>query len=104
MNELINQLKQYAELRIDLFRLSTAEITIKAASSSFTNLILGVLLMSTLLMAELALGLYLGKYFGDLSTGFICITGCNFLIFIFALLLKKSLTHSIQDGLSKFFK
>jgi hypothetical protein len=104
MNELLNQLKQYAELRLELFKLSTAESIIKAASSTATQLLLGVFLLSAVMMAELALGLYLGRLSGNWSTGFLWISGGNFGLFLIAYFFRRPLTHSIQDGLSKFIK
>ena len=104
MNELINQLKQYAELRIELFRLSASETAIKAASSTAVQVILGALLVSSILMAEIALGLFIGMHYGNWSIGFLWLAGLNFVLFLLALLLKKPIIKSIQDGLSKFVK
>jgi hypothetical protein len=104
MNELINQLKQYAELRIELFRLTTAEAVIKATSSTATKIILGVFLLSSLIMAELALGLYIGEQLKSWAIGFLWVSAGNTLLFFVAFLFRKTLTHSIQDGLSKYIK
>jgi hypothetical protein len=104
MNDLLQQLKQYAELRLELFRLSAAETVIKAASSTAVQLVLGVFLLSSVLMAELALGLYLGEQSGRWSLGFMWMAAGNLLLFFMAVLLKKPLLHSIQNGLSKFVK
>jgi hypothetical protein len=104
MNDLIDQLKHYAELRLELFRLSTAEAVIKATSSTATKIILGVFLLSSLIMAELALGLYLGEQLESWAMGFLWISAGNALLFLVAFLFRKTLTHSIQDGLSKFIK
>jgi len=104
MNELIQQVKRYVELRLELLRISTAESLIQAASSAATRILLGALLVSSLLMAELSLGLYLGAAFGDWSQGFLCIAGLNLLLFFLAALLKKRITNRVQDGLSQFVK
>lgn len=104
MNELIQQVKKYVELRLELLRISTAESLIQAASSAATRILLGALLVSSLLMAELSLGLYLGATFGDWSLGFLCIAGLNLLLFFLAALLKKRITNRVQDGLSQFVK
>lgn len=104
MNELINQLKQYAELRIELFRLTTAEALIKATSSTATKIILGIFLLSSLIMAELALGLYIGEQLKSWAIGFLWISAGNVVLFLVAFLFRKALTHSIQDGLSKYIK
>jgi len=104
MNDLIQQLKQYAELRLELFRLSAAETAIKAASSTAVQVILIVLLISSVLMVELAIALYLGERTGSWSTGFLWVAAGNFVLFLIALLLKKPMIHSIQNGLSKFIK
>ena len=68
MNDLIQQLKQHAELRLELFRLSAAETAIKAASSTAVQVILIVLLISSVLMVELAIALYLGERTGSWSS------------------------------------
>jgi hypothetical protein len=104
MNELINQLKQYAELRIELFRLTTAEAIIKATSSTATKIILGVLLLSSLIMAELAFGLYLGEQLESWAIGFLWVSAGNAVLFLVAFLFRSNLTRSIQNGLSKFIK
>lgn len=104
MNELIQQVKRYVEIRLELLRISTAVSLIQAASSAATRILLGALLVSSLLMAELSLGLYLGTEFGDWSQGFLCIAGLNLLFFFLAVLLMKPIKRRIQDGLSQFVK
>ena len=104
MNDLIQQLKQYAELRLELFRLSAAETVIKAASSTAVQVILIVLLISSVLMVELSIALYLGERMESWSAGFLWVAAGNFALFLIALLLKKPMIHSIQNGLSKFIK
>jgi hypothetical protein len=56
------------------------------------------------LMVELAIALYLGERTESWSAGFLWVAAGNFVLFLIALLLKKPMIHSIQNGLSKFIK
>jgi len=102
MNELIEQLKKYLELRLELLRISAAELIIDAAASIFVRILMLVISISCIVMFEIACGLALRNYFDDWSIGFFLISGLNFVVLIFVYLFQKSIIRRIQDYLTKY--
>jgi hypothetical protein len=102
MKEFIEQLKNYAELRLELLKISIAESSINAASSILVRVLLVVILITCLLTLELAVGLYLKKYYDDWSSGFFVIAGFNFFLFFGVVIFRKSLVRGLQNSFSKY--
>jgi hypothetical protein len=104
MNELVSQLKHYAEMRLELFRLKAAESLIEAVSKTAMRILFGALFLSTLLMAEVSLGLYLGDVLDNWALGFAWITGGNLAFLFVTYLFRRPISRHIQNELSSFVK
>ena len=102
MNELIEQLKKYLELRLELLKITAAEILIDAVASLFVRLLILIIFISSIVMLEIACGLALRNYFDDWSVGFFLISGLNFLALIVVILFQKSIIGRIKDYLSNY--
>ena len=102
MKELLEELKKYAELRLELLKISAAELLISAAASLFVRMLTLVIFVSSIVMLEIACGLSLRNCFDDWSTGFFLISGLNFFTLIVVLLFQKSIISRIQDYLSNY--
>jgi hypothetical protein len=102
MKELLEELKKYAELRLELLKISAAELLISAAASLFVRMLTLVIFVSSIVMLEIACGLALRNFFDDWSTGFFLISGLNFFTLIVVLLFQKSIISRIQDYLSNY--
>ena len=102
MKELLEELKKYAELRLELLKISAAELLISAAASLFVRMLTLVIFVSSIVMLEIACGLALKNFFDDWSTGFFLISGLNFFTLIDVLLFQKSIISRIQDYLSNY--
>ena len=90
-DEWLPQLKTYAETRSNLIRVTLVENIAKAASTVTSNLILFITFFAFFLFASFALALYIGKLLGDYYLGFLVIAAFYLILFLLALLFRKSI-------------
>ena len=90
-DEWLPRLKDYANNRTELIKLSLVEGLAKAAAAVTSNLILFITFFSFFVFASLGLALYLGVLLGAAYLGFIAMAGFYFLLFILVILFRKSL-------------
>ena len=90
-DEWLPQLKNYAETRSNLIRVTLVENIAKAASTVTSNLILFITFFAFFMFASFALALYIGKLLGDYYLGFLVIAAFYLILFLLALLFRKSI-------------
>lgn len=96
---IIDQLKEYAEIRIKLAKLEAIDRSSKFLSSLITDLIVAVSLILTFLFLSLALAFLLSSWFHSYGAGFGCMAGIYLLIAVVIIVSKDK----IQGPLSNLF-
>jgi hypothetical protein len=80
VEELFEKLKDYADVRIDLFKLKSINRVSGFTSSVMTSLILLVLLGAVLICITIGLGLLIGALIGKTYLGFFILGGIYIII------------------------
>lgn len=93
VEELVENLKEYAGNRADQVKLNTAEKTAKLMSYLIAITIIAALVLFFILFMAMALAVYLGQLLGGLQWGLL-ITGGMLLLLIFLLWVLR--THFLQ--------
>lgn len=85
------QLTEYIELRVDLFKASSVERLSKAAGQMITALVIMVLVFFIILFSSMVAGFYFSELFGSLLKGFGLVALGYFFLFIMVLLFRKKM-------------
>ena len=80
VEELFEKLKDYADVRIDLFKLKSINKVSGFTSSVMTSLILLILLCGVLICITIGLGLWIGALIGKTYAGFFILGGIYIII------------------------
>lgn len=85
------QLTEYIELRIDLFKATSVDKLSKAAGRMITALVIMVLVFFIVLFSSAVAGFYFSEVFGSLLKGFGLVALGYVFLFILVLLFRKSM-------------
>ncbi len=97
-------LREYLHLQLDLLRLGLAERIAKVASALVSVLVLVIFALSGLLMATIALALFLGQRWDSYALGFLAIAGFYFvLVAVMAVFKERLITNPILGSLLRAF-
>lgn len=89
INNIKRDIQEYLEVKLDLFRLQTAESLSRILSSALKIAILGFLLFFILLFLSFAAGYFLASLLQSYELGFLCVAGFYVLILIIFFVFKK---------------
>lgn len=102
LEDILTDVKEYAELRFELVKLKTVDKFSLAASSLATRLILLLVSVIFLLMANIGLALYLGYLLGENYYGFLIMAGFYLLLgVVFFLGKEKWFRRPLRDLIIK---
>ncbi len=83
------QLTEYVELRVDLFKATSVDKLSKAAGQMITALVIMVLVFFTILFSSLVAGFYFSEWLGSLLKGFGLVALGYVLLLIVVVLFRK---------------
>jgi hypothetical protein len=104
--DLKNEIVEYAELRMQVAKLSTYEIIAKASVGFISAFTLVILFFFFLFFLFLALGFYFGNHFQNNAIGFTIVAGIYLLLICIYLLIRtklieKPLSNKIIETLAQ---
>lgn len=88
-------LTNYIQLRIELFKVTTYEKIARVTASLFSGLILGALFFFVVVFASISAGFYFSALTGSTIKGFGIITGIYFLLLMVMIIFRKQLFEKI---------
>lgn len=91
-------IKRYAETRIDLFKLKLVDKLSSGIAAMISGALVAVMLLSVLFFASVSLAFYLGDLQGSLAQGFLLVAGIYLLVLILILLFRKAFIHDPVAG------
>ena len=91
---LFERAKDYAETRGDLFRLKAIKKTSEVGSSLISNVIIGFLFSTFLIMFNIGIAFWLGDIFGATHYGFFALAGFYLIVGIIIYANRKKLLKS----------
>lgn len=99
---MIGHIKEYANVRIQLYKLEATERNARLGSEIVAAVIIGITGAFTLMMLSIAAALYLGFIWGAWYWGFLAIGGLYFLLLMIIILnrnrwIKEPVSNSIID-------
>ncbi len=102
---IIEQLKEYAEVRIKLAKYQAIEGGTTIAASLIADVVTVISMLLAFIFASLTLAFYLGKVFGSDWMGFGCVSIIYLVIALFIKYNKKMLERPIVNAIiQKIFK
>jgi hypothetical protein len=96
---IIDQLKEYGEIRLKLAKLRAIEGGTSIAASMIADVVVVICMVMAFIFASVTLGFYLAYVFNSLWEGFACIAGIYLLIAITVKLNKKRLEKPLINAL-----
>lgn len=103
---LIDKIKEYVGLRIELAKLSAVEKGSKLFATIVTDSIIGILLVLTFVFASFGLCFYLSEVIGNTYVGFFIVAGFYLLICLIIYAVKDSIIEKRLSNrmITKVFK
>ncbi|MDB5121426.1 MAG: hypothetical protein JWN56_2644 [Sphingobacteriales bacterium] len=103
---LIDKIKEYVNLRIELAKLSAVEKGSKLFATIVTDSIIGLLLVLTFVFASFGLCFYLSEVIGNTYVGFFIVAGFYLLIGLIIYAIKDSIVEKrlANRVITKVFK
>lgn len=100
---IVDNLKSLVDTRVKILKLEIKDELASAMSKILVGIVLINLLFFALLLASVALSIYLGEVFNNYYLGFLSTGGIYLLLFIFLLIFKDrlGLKESIENELNK---
>lgn len=89
LERLYQRVENYAKTSVVLYKLNAVDKTADVVSTLASRVIIAVLLTLCTLFLSIALGLYLGKVFGDTYLGFLVVSGLYLIVLGIILLFKR---------------
>lgn len=94
LSNLGEQLKEYADTRIELARYTFIDKLSAGIALILSNLLLVVSMLFVVFFSSCAAAFYIGQASGSLAAGFLWVAGGYLLIFLVVLLFRRSLIHN----------
>lgn len=102
VEELFQKLKDYADTRLDLFKLKSINRISGLMSSAFTLVVLMLLLFVVIFCITIGLALVIGKWVGAVYCGFFIVAGIYLIIgLVFYSMREKIIRTPISNKLIK---
>jgi len=94
IEEVLNQLKTYSKIQLELFKLRTIEKTSVAGSYLFSNFLLFSVFVISVVFLSTAAAFYLAHLLGNIILGFTLVGAFYMLLTLLLILLKKKLVET----------
>jgi hypothetical protein len=106
LSKIFKDLKEYFEIKMDIFKLEFIEKLVKSLSAFYTFLVLGSLISFSALFFSIAAACYFGELFNSMPLGFMLIGFFYFLMIILFLIFRRRLVSRplIRFASKIFFK
>jgi hypothetical protein len=91
VGKLIQEIKEYLDLKYDITRLDIAEKVVVLFSFFYSFMVFIILIPGVFLFLSFALAYYLGLVFGGNHWGFVIVGGIYFIISIFFMIYRQKL-------------
>ncbi len=88
--QLVEHLKQYGTLRMEMFRLDATEKIVRIITTLLLTLVLSLLFCAIITYLSFAGAFALADILGSNVLGFLCIAGCYTILFIIVYLKRKA--------------
>ncbi len=103
-SDIINSIKEYTEIKIELLRLETIDKLSTVASGIFTILFSFLFITFIFFSLYICASLYIGKYMNDYALGFaLSGIGCILLLTLYWLIFKRITKNFISKKLISLF-
>lgn len=94
---MIDFVKRYLGTRTSLWKLETTERMSLGAGVTLVYVLAGIFALNFFVFLNIALGCYLGEYFGSYGHGFLFLAGIYLLLILIILSLKKTVRNAVAN-------